>query len=190
MTGGARNSGLRGECLAPTRHELLGRPLDFMFEDHLRKRAICAMIDRIATMDVPDPDETAQAAGFLASDLPVHLADEEEDLFPLLRRRCTPEDDIDRALDRLQADHRHADFASPRIAALLREAASGLAMDTAARDRLARFAVHARRHLIFENAIVLPLARSRLTPKDLRGLGLSMRRRRGLDALVEKPDAE
>jgi hemerythrin-like domain-containing protein len=181
---------LRGSGDKPTDPSLLASPLDFISEDHLRERAICAMLDRAATMEVADPDEAAHAAGFLADELPVHLADEEDDLFPLLRRRCTPEDDIDRALDRLQADHRHADFDTPRVAALLREAAGGSVLDMAARARLARFATHARRHLIFENAIVLPFARSRLTPKDLRGLGRAMRRRRGLDALVEKAHAE
>ena len=166
MMGGVPEPRARGDCLAPTRRVLLGRPLDFMFEDHLRERAICAMLDRTATMEVPDPGEATHAAGFLSAELPVHLADEEEYLFPLLRRRCTPEDDIDRALDRLQADHPHADFDTPRVVELLRDAANGSEVTTAARGRLARFAAHARRHLIFENAIVLPFARSRLTPKE------------------------
>jgi hemerythrin-like domain-containing protein len=58
------------------------------------------------------------------------------------------------------------------------------------RTRLARFAGHARRHLILENAIILPFARLRLTRHDLETLRLRMMQRRGLDRLMETVHAE
>jgi len=55
---------------------------------------------------------------------------------------------------------------------------------------LTNYANQARRHLILENAIVLPLARVRLTDDDLDTLRLRMMQRRGLDSLMEQPHVE
>ena len=47
-------------------------------------------------------------------------------------------------------------------------------------ELLARFAANERQHLIVENAIVLPLARARLSEDDKQKLGMRMAARRGL----------
>mgnify|MGYP001270051647 CR=1 FL=1 len=175
----------RGDGLSPTDPRLLGNPLDFLHGDHMREREICVMLDRIAAAESPDPDAAAHAAGFLAEELPLHFADEEEDLFPLLRQRCEPEDDIERALARLSADHVHAGAETPDLVRLLRLVAEGDAgLTPEDRSLLTRYASHARRHLILENAIVLPLARARLTRRDLDRMRMAMLHRRGLDRLI------
>lgn len=144
------------------------------------------MLDRIAADGEPDRGAAVHAAGFLADELSLHFADEEEDLFPLLRQRCQPEDDIERTLARLISDHRHSDADTPVLVTLLRGVAEGVATLTP-EDRVSvtRYAAHSRRHLIVENAIVLPLARARLTGRDLDRMRLGMLRRRGLDRLME-----
>lgn len=143
------------------------------------------MLDRIAAAESPDQGAAAHAAGFLADELPLHFADEEEDLFPLLRHRCEPEDDIERVLARLSADHRHADLETPELVRLLRRVAVGEAALTAEdRALLTRYASHSRRHLVLENAIILPLARVRLARRDLDRMRLAMLHRRGLDRLI------
>lgn len=180
----------RGDCLSPTKLTLLGNPLDFIHEDHLRERAICAMIDHIATTSSPDPADAIRARDFLRHELPLHMADEEQDLFPLLRRRCLPEDAIDKAIDRLTGEH-HQSIADTRKAAAalepLEEGAGPLSEE--GREDLLRFTTHARRHLILENAIILPFARLRLTENDLDTLCRRMMQRRSLDRLMETPDA-
>ncbi len=55
---------------------------------------------------------------------------------------------------------------------------------------LTRFASHVRRHLAAENAILLPIARARLTRRDLQNLSRQMRARRGLPPVAETPDAD
>jgi hemerythrin-like domain-containing protein len=55
---------------------------------------------------------------------------------------------------------------------------------------LTSFAGHVRRHLVAENAILLPIARARLTRADLARLSAHMRARRGLTQLSETPNAE
>lgn len=181
----------RGDCRSPTNPALLGNPLDFIHEDHLREREICAQIDALAGARTPEADAVARILGFLRTELPLHLEDEEEDLFPLLRRRCEPEDEIDKAIERLVSDHRHAGEDTPQVVADLERLGSGESeLSEDMRTRLVNFAAHARRHLILENAIILPLARLRLTDHDLETLRLRMMQRRGLDRLTETADAE
>jgi len=176
----------RGDCLSPTDPALLGNPLDFVYEDHLREREICATLDRLARAEMPDADEAAGALSYLRNELPLHMADEEEDLFPLLRLRCDPDDDIDRAIDRLTSDHlqvKGATAAVVNVLAAIESEARAMAEDE--RSALAAFGADTRRHLILENAIILPFARLRLTRDDLASLQSGMMRRRGLDRLME-----
>lgn len=166
---------------APTDPALLARPLDFIQQDHYREREICGVLDRAAALLPCSKPELEDALAFVACELPLHLSDEEEDLFPLMRRRCPREDDIDGVIARLREDHGHAATDAARIAALLRLllAVGRMALPGEGVE-LARFARHARRHLIVENAIILPLARARLTLSDLRSLALRMAARRGI----------
>ena len=178
----------RGSGLTPTDPTLLAAPIDFMHAVHLREREICTTLDRIADAGFASSLDIEGAITFLSDELPPHLEDEEKDLFPRLRKRCTEHDDIGRLLDRLQVDHRHADFDTPRVTKILGTAQGGLG--PAACDELRRYADHARRHLILENAILLPFARLRLTDSDLETLRSAMMQRRGLDCPLEPKHAE
>lgn len=182
---------LRGSGEKPTSLGLLANPLDFISEDHLRERQVCAMIDRLATSDVLNRQEVTTVLRFLNEELNVHLRDEAEDLFPLLARRCTEEDAIEGVIDRIRADQDEAMRLLPDVRAMLagyldREGA----LSAKERGVLSRFAGHVRRHLVAENAILLPISRVRLTRADLRNLSKHMRSRRGLPDFPETTDAE
>lgn len=181
----------RGECLAPTDLKLLGNPLEFIHEDHLREREICSEIDALAQLGSPGTEMANHVVMFLENELPLHLEDEEEDLFPLLKQRCEKEDEIDKAIQRLTSDHKHANEDTPKVLDILKMISSddrGLSENE--RRTLNRYATHARRHLILENAIILPFAKLRLTEDDLESLSLRMMQRRGLDGLVETENVE
>lgn len=183
----------RGEYLEPTAAALLGKPLEFIHEDHLRERQICSMIDEIARggTGAPDTQTISAVLGFLTRELPLHLKDEEEDLFPLLRRRCEPEDEIDKVIAKLHKDHDHAGEDTPQVVALLEELANeARAPNEDERHMLLAYAAHSRRHLILENAIILPFARLRLTETDLETLYIRMCQRRGLDSLKDPSNAQ
>lgn len=176
------NTTSRGDCLKPTASTLLGKPLEFIHEDHLRERQICTMLDEIADTKTPSLESAADALCFLSNELPLHLWDEEEDLFPLLRRRCEPEDEIDKVISRLLSDHMHAEEDTPPVIAILEKLRRGTEeLTMLERENLKKFAMHSRRHLILENAVILPFARLRLTQRDLEKLYLHMCQRRGLD---------
>lgn len=171
----------RGGCLSPTDFALLEDPLEFMAEDHLREREVCAALDRIANAQEPQAQDIACPLAFLSNELPLHLADEEEDLFPLMRRCCLPEDEIGRMIDRLLLDHSHAKADTPEVIAVLQKL-PGQSLSSQDDQLLRRFSSFARRHLILENAVILPIARLRLSPSDLESLRLRMMQRRGLQS--------
>lgn len=161
-------------------------PLDFIAEDHMREREVCAVLERLVAGFPIDTDERQMVLSFLTLQLPQHLADEEIDLFPLMLERCDPEEDINSVIDKLESDHVHALADAPAIAALIEEMEPGDApFPELARAQLTEFASHARRHLILENAIMLPIARVRLTKDDLKTMRDHMLERRGLDQRQE-----
>lgn len=180
----------RGSGLVPTDPDLLGTPLEFLSEDHLRERQICTAIDGLAGAASLDRQVALMVLRFLNEEMNVHLRDEAEDLFPLLRQRCTAEDAIESAITRIRIDQDEAVRMLPAVRATL-AASLDTGFDLTAEDRatLKRFAGHVRRHLVAENAILLPIARARLTRADLQRLSRHMRSRRGLPPLVERTNA-
>lgn len=174
--------------LNSARIEILENPIDFIAEDHMREREVCAMIDKLVSNVALEDAEICQMLTFLEEQLPPHLADEENDLFPLMLKRCAPEDEIERVIAKLQSDHVHGIADAPAIAALIKANKPGdTPFSEMACAQLTKFATHARRHLILENAIILPIARARLTKDDLKTMRSHMLERRGLD---HKPKGE
>ena len=170
---------LRDLADAASELEHLQNPLDFIAADHMREREVCAMIDELILKGPKSSDDREVVASFLTFHLPEHLADEEVDLFPLMLKRCETEDEIQTVIQRLRSDHDHAFSDTPTIVRLLGDGDGPKStFSESARTQLASFAAHARRHLIVENAIVLPIARARLTADDLVGMKRNMRQRR------------
>jgi hypothetical protein len=166
---------------------LSGDALDMVVAAHLEQRELFAGLDALAR--APDPVVAGALAEALPAAVALHLTDEEEDLFPTLRRRAAPEDGLDATLARLSRDHVALGAASVTVVAALGRMTTGPAhaIDLAA---LSAFAAVARRHVLFENAVVLPLARVRLRPADRRALAERMAARRGVCLLpVSRSDA-
>lgn len=167
----------------PTSVLLLRTPLDFILEDHLRLRTQCAEMDRLSETTDIDACAVAALIEYLHYELPLLLADEDDDLMPLLAERALPDDELPKLAKRLENEH-------DAIAAHVARVESGLArlalhetMPAQLCEDLRALANASRRHLILENAVLLPLARARLTSKDLHRLRGAMLRRRGLDDL-------
>ncbi len=121
---------------------------------------------------------------YLADSLPVHVADEEEDLFPLLARLARPEDDIDYVLELLRLEHADdIEYCRTLSEPLARIAEGARPGDVGRFAHYARgFAMLQRRHLECEDLLVLPLARLRLDEAASAWMGRRMALRRGLVA--------
>jgi iron-sulfur cluster repair protein YtfE (RIC family) len=170
--------------------ELLTEPLEWYFAEHYRHRQFCRLVATVAAAHVFDGARITAVLEFIRNDLALHIIDEEEDLFPLLRRRALPEDDIEGALGRLAAEHKADAVCAQTVrehleACLASRSAPG--MNTAARRALQDFASQELRHLALENAVVLPIARLRLTEDDLRAMSRRLAARRGI--VLEQPTA-
>ena len=115
-----------------------------------------------------------------AAAVPRHALDEDDDLASLLRARCTPKDHVEQVLADLSQEHTVDAFLSRHAALDLRALATGRDLDRSSRlfDTLGKLAEDQRRHLLWENEVVLPLARRRLLPEDLEKLSQGMATRR------------
>ena len=169
---------LAGAMLPPPR-DLLRDPLAYIAAEHGGQRALCSLMEDLAGTAGLDRDIAHAILRYLGQDFSRHVRDEENDLFPLLRDRCLPEDGIEAVLGRLNAEHKDEHELAGDVAAQLTDllARGAPALDPALRDRLFQYARSLRRHLALENSIILPLARTRLTPEDLAALSESMRKR-------------
>ena len=170
--------------IEPIQPQLLRSPVDFLFAEHYRQRVVLNHLERAAADPaMPDRARVVKAIlEYLRRDLPYHVQDEERDLFPLMRKRCLAKDRIDAVFRILSAEHAGDDeLADLLIDALEQRRGSGDQAPAIALERVAHaFAETQRRHLVWENTLVLPLARQRLTDPDLVRLGRKMAARRSI----------
>ena len=179
----ARRMALEALNDAPPVH-LLRHPLEYIFADHFRQRVLCTSLDQVFDASVVDPTLTRAVYRFLKDDLKYHIADEEENLFPLLRKRAEPDDQIDDILDQLSEEHKSDHIDAKQILSELEQMLDGsneYPILNATSKMAHRFTTNERHHLILENAIVMPLAKARFTPEDLNKMGQEMAQRRGLN---------
>lgn len=159
-------------------------PLTAILSEHDRQLVISEWLLQLANDQRLRPvlEEAAALLAFLTRDLPLHHKDEEDDLFPMLRLRCTSEDAIDGILAELDRDHAAESFLIRDIDVDLGVIVDGRELENPGRffTSLRIFAEGQKRHLLWENKVVLPLARRRLTRKDLEALGRNMAARRGI----------
>lgn len=162
---------------------LFAEPIEYIFADHFRQRILCSVLDEIANAKTANLEMIGAVLNFMNSDFGPHVFDEEEGLFPLLRKRAEPEDDINKVLDQLSEEHLADEADSIEIIKSLEELFKkdgNAVLDDHTSKLFKRFAANERQHLIVENAIVLPLARVRLTQRDQYQLGKKMAARRGV----------
>ncbi len=157
-------------------------PIEFLFKEHDRQRVICAALELLAHDCTADsaPENAALVLGYLEHEMPLHIADEEEDLFPLLTRRCAPEDEFEELVALLSSEHETDEKHCLALLAPVRAIVNGLRPPLQFAADARAFAVLQRRHLGWENSTVLPLARRCLTAADRAELGRKMAERRGI----------
>ena len=153
-------------------------PLEFLLDEHMRQRALFGLLCDLSVGDLHEAAHVEAAIGFLKSDFVLHVLDEEEDLFPLLRRRMADDIQLEHLLEDLSSEHTR----DKEIARLI---VTGLNESTPFSEEfcqmLRNFVSAERRHLIVENAIVIPLARASLSSTDLMMIGTHMAARRGIE---------
>lgn len=160
------------------------RPLEFLRCDHERQRSFCTRLDALVD-DIHQPGNQKIAASlldFAINDMSWAVEDEEELIAPALMRRCSPEKGPNAVVADMLRQHRTvALLAAKTIDGLDRLVAGSLPVGPLDFILSAlQFAEILRRHLDWEDGVLLPLSVSRLTEEDQMSLGSSMARRRGM----------
>lgn len=174
----------QAETIETIPENLFREPIDYLYADHFRQRVVCRLLDEIAHDHEASnvPEIAALVLDYLVRDLPRHIADEEQDLFPRLLKRCKPEDQVERILMLLSEEHASDQDVVLALPAGLRSLIEGrpLQQPELFFQAASTFAECQRRHLAWEEGVIFPLARKRLGPEDLTGLGQSMAARRSV----------
>jgi iron-sulfur cluster repair protein YtfE (RIC family) len=150
-----------------------GDVVDRLVECHGRIRDVLALAEKIATTpDVP-ADELRAAAErvrrYLTEALPLHVADEEQELLPRLRGRSV---EVDAALATMHGEHHEHDPLVGRMIAAC-EAADPAAVGAV----VATLAPAMREHLELEEKVVFPALRA-LPIEDQDAIVAAMKARR------------
>ncbi len=140
--------------IEPMPFGLLDEPLEYIFGEHFRQRISCNLLRPLRRKRTGRKGEADSVAAFLLEDLPLHHADEDEDLFPTVRRRALPQDDLGPVLARLGEDHvRTKSMVDKIVAALTRTpSADPVRFEKADREVMQAYAASEHRHLAIETA--------------------------------------
>lgn len=166
------------------------QPIDMLMDCHRRVEWFLLMLNRVAN-EAPEPlDDEFHKALTVALDYfdgaaPLHTADEEDGLFPLLQLHADQPAvaEVLTVIEQLESEHEtaqpwHDDI--DRIGRQWLESRSVSAGDRAVfTERAADLVRLYSGHIRTEDTVVFPVARAVLSPKELQELGAAMRERRG-----------
>ena len=161
---------------------VLDEPLEYLFADHFRQRVALTMLQHFAEEASASRADADSIATFLTHDLVLHYADEEEDLFPFVRLRALPEDELGALLTHLGEDHHRNKAMVEVITSALMQHPAEKAVHLSANicSLIQAYVVSENQHLTVENGVLLAIARIRLTPKDRKTISQGMKIRRGV----------
>lgn len=136
------------------------------------KRWIGDLVETIAD-SLPEPSSLVclRAAAVLRNDFPLYIADLGQCLFPQLRVRHAASKWIMLILKQIEADHQQLEISIDEVAALLERIGEGQARiqeRNVAGYALRGFFEGLRRHICWEENLILPLVSESLTKDDMR----------------------
>jgi len=165
--------------IEPVPSMLLDSPLDFLLSSHSRIRQASALLMMVAAGEF-DRQVVEELVEFLNGPLLDHLDDEEQGFFPLLCSSCPVEDDIRSLTDRMVEEHVQHKRLCVIIVDILKSLLLGGAISPKGAKEIRFFAEDLRQHLAFENSVLLPISRVRLSSESLETLSNKLKERRHL----------
>jgi hemerythrin-like domain-containing protein len=160
----AGEMGIDAVCATPD-------PIGIIDGEHALQLELCDLLDVIAD-GLPhtfDQSLAVIAVAILQGSVPAHTRFEDEALFPLLRRRLTADDPVVSALTCLEREHEWDAEIVGELTEALKSAVGNCAVPNpqSLRHILRDFSESHRRHIAWEEQVVLPAARTALTEEDL-----------------------
>jgi hemerythrin-like domain-containing protein len=159
-----RNSAVNAPCRTPD-------PIGLIAEEHALQRELCDLLEALAD-GLPHNFDKALAViavSILEGSVPRHMRLEEEALFPLLRERLADDDPLHAAMACLEDEHDRDGAMLVELTDALRMATSeGVIVNPDMLGYMLRgYFEGQRRHIAWEDRVVIPAARAVLSPADL-----------------------
>ncbi len=158
-------------------------PIQFIRQEHEQQLQACSQLENLVSASDGDPtSEWAQSLlSYFNRSLPLHALDEELDLFPLLRARQQQDSNLGDVLDQLLMEHEADEELASLVISDLRALSDGRAVGHLSRfqTNVHFFCEAQRRHLNWENLVILPLAEKVLTQDDKDEMAKRILARRG-----------
>lgn len=168
--------------------EMKTDPLGLLSDCHRRVEMFLGVLQAAATLDGRNLNDEERrsldnALRYFREAAPKHTADEEQSLFPRMRRAGSPEAQAALAeLDKLEADHRWADPLHAQVDELGRKWLSAGALEAADaagfHDAISQLGAMYARHIEVEEKVVFPAASRCLAKDEQQRIGLEMTARR------------
>lgn len=165
-------------------------PTGLLSDCHRRIEMFLGSLQQVAVlMDRPLEDDARAAFDaslrYFREAAPKHTADEEESLFPRLRKVTHPEVDAAiKTLDPLEKEHQRADALHSEVDQLGRKRLSGTTLSSEDvrrfRESIAELASIYKEHIRIEDEVVFPLAGKLLAAADKAAIAEEMAQRRKL----------
>lgn len=165
-------------------------PTGLLSDCHRRIEMFLGSLQQVAVlMDRPLEDDARAAFDaslrYFREAAPKHTADEEESLFPRLRKVTHPEVDAAiKTLDPLEKEHQRADALHSEVDQLGRKCLSGTILSSEDvrrfRESIAELASIYKEHIRIEDEVVFPLAGKLLAAADKAAIAEEMAQRRKL----------
>jgi iron-sulfur cluster repair protein YtfE (RIC family) len=167
----------------PAESATLDRPLDHLVACHRRIEERLCVLERASTHMADRTEEALHACHsaftFLDSSGVIHTEDEEESIFPRIRRHATSDELA--YLDALESQHREVESCLARLKSLTkqleRDPAPAQAREAFA-QAVAKVANLYRTHMASENEVLTEIGRTRLDEVALAEIAFEMRLRR------------
>ena len=159
----------------------VSEPLDFLRSITYQQREVSLILEAVVDGKAM-PEAVIDACQFLSVELFLHLHDESEDVVPMLRARCKPDDNIEPVIQDLSQEHSAIKLLSLKVSKTLMSQVAkkpGRKAGKILREQAKELIEGLRRLSAIENGIILPIARARFSNTDLEELSLRMAMRRG-----------
>ncbi len=175
------DTGGSGAITAKASAAPIKNPIDIIAREHAFQLELAKSLEFIADglPDQVDRRLVKEVVAILSNGLDAHFELEEKVLFPLLRRRAGVDSGLIAALDQLVAEHgRDQDISVELVEELRVLAECGRPRNAEMLGYMLRgYFEGQRRHIEWENAVVLPAARRLLSIEDLDVVARSVRHR-------------
>jgi len=167
------------EGLEDVPENLFREPLDALHAEHMRLGAVCNFLTSLeGEKQAIDQTSLDAALHYLVHDLPLHIQDEEVDLFPMLLEHIRYDDPAMGMIKQFKSEH------AQQIELVQEILTSARSSDDKTHAQFVRsafvFGEMQLRHMQWENGVLFPLTRRRLSDADLERLGQHMAARRGV----------